>query len=30
MEYVLTSLDMFAGICDNLVNFTFNVRDNCM
>ncbi|EMD39334.1 hypothetical protein CERSUDRAFT_112973 [Gelatoporia subvermispora B] len=25
MEYILTSLDMFAGICDNLVNYTFNM-----
>jgi hypothetical protein len=25
MEYILTSLDMFAGIAENLINFTFNV-----
>ena len=25
MEYILTSLDMFAGISENLINFTFNV-----
>ncbi|KAH7911591.1 hypothetical protein BJ138DRAFT_1062811 [Hygrophoropsis aurantiaca] len=26
MEYILTSLDMFAGIAENLINFTFNVK----
>ncbi|OCH85874.1 hypothetical protein OBBRIDRAFT_797715, partial [Obba rivulosa] len=25
MEYILTSLDMFAGISENLVNYTFNM-----
>lgn len=25
MEYILTSLDMFAGISENLINYTFNV-----
>lgn len=25
MEYILTSLDMFAGISENLINFTFNM-----
>lgn len=25
MEYILTSLDMFASISENLINFTFNV-----
>ena len=25
MEYILSSLDMFAGISDNLINYTFNV-----
>jgi len=25
MEYILTSLDMFAGIAENLINYTFNV-----
>jgi hypothetical protein len=25
MEYILTSLDMFASIAENLINFTFNV-----
>ncbi|EMD32609.1 hypothetical protein CERSUDRAFT_118647 [Gelatoporia subvermispora B] len=25
MEYILTSLDMFAGISDNLINYTFNM-----
>lgn len=25
MEYILTSLDMIAGITDNLINYTFNV-----
>ena len=26
MEYILTSLDMIAGITENLINYTFNVR----
>ena len=26
MEQVLTSLDLFAGICSNLIDYTFNVR----
>lgn len=26
MEFVLTSLDMFAGISENLINYAFNVR----
>lgn len=25
MEYILTSLDMIAGITDNLINYAFNV-----
>ncbi|GBE77307.1 hypothetical protein SCP_0101800 [Sparassis crispa] len=25
MEYILTNLDMFAGVCDNLINYTFNM-----
>lgn len=25
MEHILTSLDMFSGIAENLINFTFNV-----
>ncbi|CAL1694881.1 unnamed protein product [Somion occarium] len=25
MEYILTSLDMFAGISENLINYTFNM-----
>lgn len=25
MEYILTSLDMFANIGENLINYTFNV-----
>jgi len=25
MDYILTSLDMFAGIAENLINYTFNV-----
>jgi hypothetical protein len=25
MEYILTSLDMFAGVAENLINYTFNV-----
>lgn len=26
MEYILTSLEMFAGIGENLINYTFNVN----
>lgn len=26
MDFVLTSLDMFAGISENLINYGFNVR----
>lgn len=26
VEYILSSLDMFAGISENLINYTFNVR----
>ncbi|EIW87267.1 hypothetical protein CONPUDRAFT_116452 [Coniophora puteana RWD-64-598 SS2] len=26
MEYILGSLDMFAGIAENLINYTFNVK----
>lgn len=26
MEYILMSLDMFAGVSDNLINYTCNVR----
>lgn len=26
MEYVLTSMDMFASTTENLISFTFNVR----
>lgn len=26
MDFVLTSLDMFAGIAENLINYAFNVR----
>ena len=25
MEYILTSLDIIAGITENLINYTFNV-----
>jgi Mg2+ and Co2+ transporter CorA len=25
MEYILTSLDMFSGISENLINYTFNI-----
>lgn len=25
MEYILTSLDVFAGITENLINYSFNV-----
>lgn len=28
MEYILTSVEMFAGITENLINYTFNVRAN--
>lgn len=27
MEYILASLDMFSGISENLVNYSFNVRE---
>lgn len=27
MEYILTSMDMFAGVSENLINYTFNVRN---
>jgi len=30
MEYILTSLDMFASISENLINFTFNMVSNDM
>jgi Mg2+ and Co2+ transporter CorA len=30
MEYILTSLDMFAGISENLINYTFNMSSNQM
>jgi len=30
MEYILTSLDMFASISENLINFTFNMISNDM
>ncbi|KIL00070.1 hypothetical protein PAXRUDRAFT_30110 [Paxillus rubicundulus Ve08.2h10] len=26
MEYILTSMDMFAGIAENLINYTFNIK----
>ncbi|KAG1830920.1 hypothetical protein EV424DRAFT_248560 [Suillus variegatus] len=26
MEYILTSMDMFAGITENLMNYTFNIK----
>lgn len=26
MEYILTSVDMFAGITENLINYTFNMK----
>lgn len=25
MEYILSSLEMFAGVSENLINYTFNV-----
>jgi hypothetical protein len=25
MEYILTSIEMFAGISENLINYSFNV-----
>jgi Mg2+ and Co2+ transporter CorA len=30
MEYILTSLEMFAGISENLINYTFNMASNQM
>lgn len=30
MEYILTSLDMFAGISENLIDYTFNVRSSLL
>lgn len=29
MDYILSSLDMFANISENLINYTFNVRIFC-
>ena len=29
MDYILTSLDMIAGITENLINYTFNVSLSC-
>ena len=29
MDYILTSLDMIAGITENLINYTFNVSSSC-
>ncbi|KAF9225244.1 hypothetical protein BS17DRAFT_778349 [Gyrodon lividus] len=26
MEYILTCMDMFAGIAENLINYTFNIK----
>ncbi|KAF9235159.1 hypothetical protein BU15DRAFT_65132 [Melanogaster broomeanus] len=26
MDYILTSMDMFAGIAENLINYTFNMK----
>ena len=26
MDYILSSLDMFANITENLIDYTFNVR----
>jgi len=28
MEYILTSLEMFAGIAENLINYSFNVSNS--
>ena len=28
MEYILTSIEMFASISENLINFSFNVSPN--
>lgn len=32
MEYILTSIEMFAGIAENLINYSFNVssRSTCL
>ncbi|KAG2153526.1 uncharacterized protein EDB93DRAFT_221576 [Suillus bovinus] len=30
MEYILTSMDMFAGITENLINYTFNMKSHEM
>ena len=32
MEYILTSIEMFAGIAENLINYSFNVssRSPCL
>ena len=27
MEYILTSIEMFASVSENLINFSFNVSD---
>lgn len=26
IEYILTSIEMFTGVSENLINYTFNVR----
>jgi hypothetical protein len=28
LRYIISSLDMFSSIAENLINYTFNVRDN--
>ena len=30
MDYVLSSLDMYADMTENLINYTFNVRSTCV
>ncbi|KIP06840.1 hypothetical protein PHLGIDRAFT_72083 [Phlebiopsis gigantea 11061_1 CR5-6] len=30
VEYILSSLDMFTGVCENLVNYTFNMSSHEM
>lgn len=30
MEYILTSIEMFAGIAENLINYSFNVSSRSL
>lgn len=29
MDFAITSLEMFSGISENLLNYAFNVRAHC-